>query len=407
MLALLGAAAALAIPAPAPASCQARLCYAEALEPFLDRLRAGQRAHIIQIGDSHTAGDMITNGWRTRLVSRYGSGGRGVLAAGRPYAGYLTFGVTASQSGGWSVQASFGPHWRPDGPLLGLSGFTQTARAAGETLSVAADTPDQEFDRITICAIAQPGGGTIAVRIGGAEEHWSLDAPVPTPACWSLNSALPVMSASVETLDAGIVSITSVGTFYRAGGVTLSNLGTVGAQLVHFGRTSDAMVETELHEYSPSLIVLAFGTNEGFATGLAMDAYEGLLRAQIARLRRLAGWEVPILLLGPPDAAARQPAGAGLAGACADGWAVPSGLAAVRERQLRVARAMHAAFWNWSAAMGGRCASTAWLMSDRMRGDHVHFTRSGGDRIGAMLDADIERALGFVPAADEGEEGRR
>ena len=36
-----------------------------------------------------------------------GSGGRGVLAAGRPYQGYLTWGVTASQSDGWTVNATF------------------------------------------------------------------------------------------------------------------------------------------------------------------------------------------------------------------------------------------------------------------------------------------------------------
>ena len=407
MLALLGAAAALANPAPEPAPCRARLCFAEALRPFLDRLRAGESVHIIQIGDSHTAGDMITNGWRTRLQARYGAGGRGVLAAGRPYAGYLTWGVTASQSGGWSANASFGPRYRPDGPALGLSGFTQTAEAAGETLSVAADSPDQEFDRIIVCAIARPGGGTIALRMGAAEEDWPLDAMMAEPACRTMDSDTPVGSASIATLDAGIVSITSFGTFRRTGGVALSNLGTVGAQLVHFGRASDAVVQAELAAYRPDLIVLAFGTNEGFSTGLAADAYETTLREQIARLRRLAGREVPILLLGPPDAAARRPAGAGLAGACGDGWAVPGGLAAVRERQQRVARAMRAAFWNWSAAMGGRCASTAWLMSDAMRGDHVHFTRSGGDRIGAMLDADIERALELMPAAEEDGEGRR
>src|SRR4051812_50113134 len=82
MLPLLGAAAALALQAPAQAPCHTRLCYPESLRPFLDKLRAGGWVHIIQIGDSHTAGDMITNGWRTRLQARYGFGGRGVLAAG-------------------------------------------------------------------------------------------------------------------------------------------------------------------------------------------------------------------------------------------------------------------------------------------------------------------------------------
>jgi lysophospholipase L1-like esterase len=406
MLSLLGAVA-LAIPAPDPARCNATLCYAEALQPFLGRLRAGEPVHIIQIGDSHTAGDMITNGWRTRLQARYGAGGRGVLAPGRPYAGYLTWGVTASQSGGWSANASFGGRYRADGTPVGLAGFTQTARAAGETLGVAADSPDQDFDRIILCAIAQPGGGRVILHMGAETESWALDAPAPAPACRTMDSDSPVLSAEITTEDARTVSITSFATFRRASGVVLSNLGVVGAQLAHFSRTSDAVVQAELAAYRPDLIVLAFGTNEGFSAGLALDAYEEALRTQIVRIRRLAGVEVPILLLGPPDAATRTPASAGLAGACGDGWAVPLGLEAVRARQQRVARAMHAAFWNWSAAMGGRCASSLWRFSDRMHGDHVHFTRSGGDRIGAMIDADIIRALELLPSTDGESGGRR
>jgi lysophospholipase L1-like esterase len=401
MLPLLGAAAALAIPASSPARCDGTLCYAEALRPFLDKLRAGDSVHIVQIGDSHTAGDMITNGWRTRLQARYGNGGRGVLAAGRPYAGYLTWGVTASQSGGWRANASFGPGFQADGPPIGLSGFTQTVQGADENLTVSADSPDQDFDRIVVCAIAQPGGGTILLDMGATVQIWPLEARVAQPVCQALDSDAPVGSASIKTQDAGIVSIASFGTFRRAGGVTLSNLGVVGAQLAHFARTDDALVRAELAAYRPDLIVLAFGTNEGFSPTLAADAYEAALRGQIARIRRLAGEAVPMLLLGPPDAAARLPAEAGLAGACGDGWSVPPGLDAVRRRQQRVAREMHAAFWNWSAAMGGRCASTRWRMSDEMRGDHVHFTRSGGDRIGAMLDADIARALELAPAPDD------
>lgn len=222
---------------------------------------------------------------------------------------------------------------------------------------------------------------------------------------WTATS--PVSSAAITTEDGGTVSITSFATFRRGGGVVLSNLGVVGAQLAHFSRTSDAVVQAELAAYHPDLVVLAFGTNEGFSAGLALDAYEDALRAQIARIRRLAGADVPILLLGPPDAAARIPASAGLAGACGDGWAVPLGLDAVRARQQRVARIMHAAFWNWSAAMGGRCASSLWRFSDQMRGDHVHFTRSGGDRIGAMIDADMIRALELLPSPDGERGGRR
>lgn len=398
MLALIGAIAASAsAQTPDPAACQGSLCNAAPLAPFLARLRAsrpddGAPLHIVQIGDSHTAGDMITSGWRTRLQARYGAGGRGVLAAGRPYQGYLTWGVTAAQSAGWSVNATFGGRYREDGPWLGISGFTQTARGAGEMLGLVTDTPDQNFDRIQVCAILQPGGGTVVLRMGEAAERWGLDAPRPAPACRAMDVDAPVAAASITTEDSGVVSITSFGTFRRQGGIVLSNLGVVGAQLVHFGRTSDAVVRAELAAYRPDLIVLAFGTNEGFAPGLDADGYEAALRAEVARIRRLAGADVPILLLGAPDAGTRQASLAGPDGDCGDGWFVPRLLGLVRERQRRVARELGLGFWDWSAAMGGRCAASRWRLAERMRGDHVHFTRDGGDRIGAMIDADLNRA---------------
>jgi hypothetical protein len=272
MRALLGAvAAALAMPAPAQAECAARLCYAASLTPFFERLRSGESVHILQIGDSHTAGDTITGPWRDRLQARHGAGGRGVLAAGRPYAGYRTRGVTATQSGGWRVRALFGRDWS-DGPPLGLAGFTQTASAPGETLTLAADRPDQAFDRIIVCALAGPGAGTVRLRMGEADERWPLDAPEAAPACRTMDSDLPVAAASIATEDDGPVSITSFAGFRRRGGAVLSNLGVVGAQLDHLGRTSDAVVAAELAAYRPDLIVLAFGTNEAGRDGGADPA---------------------------------------------------------------------------------------------------------------------------------------
>jgi lysophospholipase L1-like esterase len=394
MLALIGALA--AAQAPAPALCEAGPCSAGPLAPFLSRLRetrpgSGAPLHILQIGDSHTAGDMITQAWRRRLQARYGAGGRGVLAPGRPYPGYLTFGVTASQSGGWRTHAAFGDRYREGGAPLGLSGFTQTARQAGETLGLAADTLDSAFDRMTVCAIAGPGAATIALRLGGTEQSWALEAPLLSPSCRTIATDAPAAAASVTTLDEGVASITSIAVFRGQSGVVLSNLGVSGAQLAHFGRSDDGVVRAELAAYRPDLIVLAFGTNEGFSPGLTAAAYEAGLRAQIARLRRLAGGEVPILLLGPPDAATRDAGLADMRAGCGEGWHRPRLLAAVRERQRAVARELGVGFWDWQAAMGGRCAAHRWRRAGLMRGDHVHFTRAGGELIGAAIDADIER----------------
>ena len=299
-------------------------------------------------------------------------------AAGRPYQNYVTWNVTASQSGGWT--ANSWTNSAPASPALGLSGFTQTARAAGETIGLAADAPEHEFDRLVLCALAQPGGGTITVRVGGEERRWSLDAPRRLPACHAVDSAAPVASASVTTEDAGMVTITSLATFRRGGGAVLSNLGVIGAQLAHFGRSDEGVLRAELAAYRPDLIILAFGTNEGFDRRVSARDYEAGLRAQIARIRRLAGANVPILLVGAPDAATRDPAAAG--GDCGEGYYTPALLGEIRARQRAVARDLGLAFWDWEAAMGGRCAARAWhaRRPDARRPYPLHPRRRRPDR---------------------------
>ena len=376
------------------------LCSGSGLPTFVGKLhnaaRSGAPIHILQIGDSHTAGDMITNGYRTRLQAKYGNGGRGVLAAGRPYQGYITFGVTASETPGWVSNVIFGNRWRADGPALGLSGFTRTARRAGEWMAVTTDSPDFNFSRAIVCALTGPGQGAVAIRMGTQDQTWTLDAPAPGVECKTLTSAQPVSYASMTTLTEAPVSITSFGTFRSGGGVVVSNVGVVGAQLQHFGRTDDRVVRRELAAYHPDLIVLAYGTNEGFSPSLGGAEYEAELRQQVVRIRRLAGPNVPIMLLGAPDAASRS---ASMGASCGTGAFTPSLLGEVRSIQRRVARELGIGYWDWERAMGGRCASQAWLSQGLMRGDMVHFTREGGDRIGAMIFGDLERAPAAAPPA--------
>jgi lysophospholipase L1-like esterase len=387
-------------PNPAWDGCGERLCYAENLEPFFERLAgsspdSGRPVHIIQIGDSHTAGDMITNGWREELQRRYGHGGRGVLAAGRPYAGYLTWGVTASQTAGWEVNSIFGRGYANYGRPLGISGFSQTVRAEGESLGVTADTPDQAFDRITVCAITEPGAGTITLRLGFATERWELDAPQRETQCRTMDSDYPQLGASLRTEDDRVVTITSFATMKREGGVVLSNLGVSGSQLVHQGRSTDAVAQAELRTYAPDLLVIAFGTNEGFSQQLTPSEFEATLRAQVTRFRQFMGRDVPILLIGAPDAETRNRGLAdnfGAPVACEGGWYTPTLLGELRARQRRVAQEMGLAFWDWNAAMGGRCSAVDWRNRELMRGDHVHFNQDGGARIGRMIFADLERA---------------
>jgi lysophospholipase L1-like esterase len=383
------------------------LVNARALAPFLAKLTQAAAStpplSIVQIGDSHTAGDMFTNGWRKRWQAEYGSGGRGTSAVGRPYQGYLTWGVTARQSPEWMTNALFGKARVANGALLGLSGFTATAAHAGAWLQLRADGPDFTFDQFGLCGLTGPNQGSVRITLTpvspGAVQTTSLysfAAAVPGSACFNLAAPTPSSAAAITTLDDRPVQLTSWSSTRSAGGVIVSNLGVVGARLAHFTRNDDQVLALELRQARPDLLVVAFGTNEGFDPSLKLDEAETVLRTQIARLRRLIGHDVPILLIGPPDAASNRPEVAlpGMAETvnCGSGWYVPGNLARVRQLQIRLAQTLNLGFWDWQSAMGGPCSTMAWVAQGLQRGDHVHFTVDGGRLMGNALAADLDRA---------------
>lgn len=413
--------------------CRAGICDPERIASFLQKLRNSRRSgppvRIMQIGDSHTAGDQITGSWRTLLQTRYGSGGRGTMAPGRPYQGYLTRGITARQSEGWSTSGIFGLAYAGSGaPPIGLTGYTLSSMTIGSSMTLSADA-NELFDRFTVCAMRGPGRGTVVLTIGSARTEWDLLDDHVHPDCKSVETEGTTSAAGV-TVVAGPVALTSWSTERRrSGGIVLSNLGTVGAQLVHFDRTDETVVSREFAEYAPDLIVLAFGTNEAFKPNLTTAEYGSMLRSGIRRIQRLAPG-VPILMLGAPDSATKQPAlqwsVSGNNGGCrtngplvvaneafaptsntnaGNAWQPTKPLDVVQTVGRSVARELGVAYWDWSRRMGGPCTADAWTrrLPPLMRGDHVHFTASGGTVIAGLLEEDLDAALAAVDDAVMGE----
>lgn len=430
------------------------LAQGETLRPFFAKLaHAGTRpVHILQIGDSHTAGDAISGAWRDLLQQRYGSAGRGVLAPGRPFDGYITHGITVTMSPGWKIAGDFGSVWSMPSPPLGLSAYTLTSQTDGASMALLAD-PNEAFDRFTVCAIVKPGAGTLTLHAGSESTSFNLASTTERPECRTMKLAQPTTTADLSVAG-GPATLTSWATFRDEGGVALSNLGVVGSQLIHWARTDDAVLAEELTNYRPDLIVLAFGTNEGFSPRVNDFEYEVTLRAQIGRIRRLAG-NVPILLLGAPDALSRRaemranttsgdsapdcgvpqlgyadqskPAQPGVietimtrlknsmgmgddqppaarpapppapvaTGTSKGPLFPPAGLKVVRDVQRRVAAQLNVAFWDWEARLGGRCYADVWVHANPplMRGDYVHYTTAGGKEAAQRLQSDLDRAM--------------
>lgn len=410
-----------------PAGQASGLENAQALAPFfaaLKSLDSGARAtpvQVLQIGDSHTAGDNISGAVRARFQARFGGGGRGVMAAGVPYPSVSQRQVNVMQSDGWRQEPSF-----PTGyGRFGLSGFRLTSTQDGATIDLAAD-PEALFDHFAFCAQGGPGAGALGIDGGEVHETIDLKAPAQGTICWSTDFAGPQARLTLTARGGAPVTLLSYDTWRRTKGVVWSALGVVGARLSDFAQRDSAVMASELAAYPPDLVVLAFGTNDGFEPAVDPDAYEQQVRAQIRRLKDLAPGAA-ILVLGAPDASRSRP-DIKLDGVQNKGfdcapltdaeradydnlvatkspalarWYEPPNLSVVREAQRRAALAEGAAFWDWSARMGGPCSSH-WLSrpeQDLMRGDHIHFRSEGGDWIAGLLTGDLLAAYDATRSA--------
>lgn len=382
--------------------CPGGVCQPEALAGVFAALagtEAGTRdrpVHILQIGDSHTAGDRITGKLRVDLQRRFGRAGRGVLPPGVPYDGYAPYQVTVGQRG-WVIEnAPLQPPAGAPAPRTGLAG----TRATGVRDAMMGFDLEPGFEATTlgVCGRGAANGSPLIVEAGGVGRELDLGGG-RDEVCRDL--PLPGGARSVRLVARGEgVVIDSVRLDGAARGVTVSNLGRVGASLRDLAVRDEATVAAELAAWRPDLIVLAFGINDGFDDGLDPAAYEALLRGQVARLRRLAPG-ASLLLLGAPDGLR-----SGATGGCsADGQrAPPPKLAVVRDVQRRVAADLGVALWDWHGRMGGDCSADRLALGAEplMRGDRVHFTSAGADWIGGILSGDLTGAYDRWKAVGQG-----
>ncbi|MCG2662368.1 MULTISPECIES: GDSL-type esterase/lipase family protein [Brevundimonas] len=375
------------MPAPAPGApvCADGICGVEALEGVFAALaatEAGTRdrpVHILQIGDSHTAGDRITGALRARMQARFGAGGRGVLPPGVPYAGYgpMQVEVTARD---WPMRTDvLARGVMPIG--VGLSGGEADVRD-GATMTITAES-NGAFDQVQICGEAWQADGELTLTAGAETQTMGFavrEDEVWQPECQTATFDKP--QTQIDIRPTGRLKLYDLRLTRRAAGVQVSNLGVVGATMQDLALRDSSIAWLELAAWMPDLIILAFGVNEGFAPNLDPREYELWLRQALMVVRSM---DAPVLILGAPEGL--KP---GTGGPCG-GRSAPEALAVVRDVQRRVAGETGVAFWDWYGRMGGDCSAErlATLPEPYMRPDRVHFTSIGAEWIGGVLSEDL------------------
>ncbi len=386
-------------PAPPPAAATPRLASPAALAPFFSALAALEQhpaphpVRIIQIGDSHTANDSFSGHLRELLQQRFGAAGRGWLPAGIPYKYYRPRLVSVSESG-WR---HFKPNDREPGLAFGLDAVDAESAPRDAVMTIES-TDTAGFDRFAAEYLTQPGGSAFTVQVDDAPPvRVSTAAAQSAIARFELPLDRPARRVEVRAAGKPPVVLLGWAVERHEPGIIYENHGTIGATADLLAQMTPEAVGYEFSVRQPALLVVAFGTNEGFDDNLDLERYASRYHSAVASLQRqVAG--VPILIIGPPDGNRVAHDCKPLASRCgSEGdctWREPSKLAGVRDIERRIAANHGWAYWDWFAAMGGICSIDRMANADPPLAmpDHVHLSRAGYEGVADTLFGDLMNA---------------
>ncbi|MBF7695367.1 SGNH/GDSL hydrolase family protein [Acinetobacter rathckeae] len=343
-------------------------------EPNMAKLQhalQAKTANIIQLGDSHTAADLMTGSLRDRLQQQLGNGGMGW---GMPM--YFT-GQRLSLYGydnmGWQAVSSRTEH----NANYSLGGLLAVPKTMGATLTIKAKQPESE--QYIMVSIRQGASDAPLAITDAMGKQMAIEAPIKNNT-WQFaqfNATLPFTVTAHSATDTAIAGWWAKNA--NGQGVVVSALGINGSELSQWDRWNTTAWQQELKHIAPDLVILAYGTNEAYNDHLDVAQTKQVLIERIQQIRQ-ASPSTAILIVSAPESLKSTAGECGIR---------PINLTAVQEMQKQVAQTEHTLFWSWQQAMGGQCSMKKWIAQGLGRGDGVHFTASGYQQLGQALATDI------------------
>lgn len=352
-------------------SCSVQDASASPVENFGQDLQGLKKAfeqkklHVVQLGDSHTAGDYLTEQLRKRLQQDIGDGGLGfaypMAVKGQRVARH---GYSGS---GWQLSNS---RFDKNGDYA-LGGMTATSTGSSGRLTVTSQYYNNDSQQARIVVNGQSGQ---SIKV--SDSNGVRNLPLSKNG-WQTVSTPIVFPYSVQA-EAG----TKVGGAWinRPTGGTVSALGINGATQSYWQRWRPEL-EQDLAASQADLVILAYGTNEAFQ-GSANNQKQ-ITKDAIAKVRQGLP-NASILVLGAPESLKST------SGSC--GTRAPS-LDTVQAQLRQAAQESGVLYWSWEDAMGGRCSMKSWISQGLGASDGVHFTRSGYERTANSLYSDLKQLL--------------
>lgn len=342
-----------------------------------------EHVRVLWLGDSHTAADYMTGAFRRRLGERYGVGGPGLVRLG--VGAYRHAGVRLVREGRFRVEPTPPSSRSPEADaalgFMGMRSIPVDARARIEARIDARFVSDPVRYEVLFDL---PTGAHFRVRLGKQSTLVSSKTAVRRVP----NSPLLRLRFEAPASD-GLEIDRIVGTprFYGViaeganPGVVVDTSGIDGARFATALAWNADVLAAEVGARRPDLFVLAYGTNEAF-DARRVDAYANEVSELVSRLRRGAP-DADCLILGPPDSA------------LPDYSSLPR-VVEIEAVLARTAAKLGCASYSLRESMGGTGSFLRWLKEapPLARGDRIHFTPLGYERMGETLADHVMAGMG-------------
>lgn len=327
----------------------------------LARNRQG-KFRIMQIGDSHTAGDYFSDAARRTLQNALGNGGIGWFQPNQ-IKGNRNAQVAFS---GWATNNS--RFEKGDFPLGGVITYS----AGGGALKISPRR--EEFQISELRLIARSDNSQTPLQISDANGGlYHLVAERNQTSRWhyfNLQATPPISIVdSNNAWTLGPISIEN-----RKSGISYSSMGIIGAQINEFDKWRPAWIE-DLNYSNADLVILAFGTNEAYSNSADVNKISMEWERLVAMVRKALP-NAGILIIGAPESLKNTQGECGTR---------PVHLSQVQMMQEQIAKRNGLLFWSWQQAMGGKCTMKSWINRGLAGKDGVHFSQAGYEAIGEKL----------------------
>jgi len=387
------------------------LDHPEALRRFfatLEDLEKGQRSEdvrVVQFGDSHTAADYQTGPLRRKLQHRFGDGGRGFISVGRPLKAYTQEGVQLNGMTGWTPERGR----FAKGKFLGDGryGLVGVSIATSQRGARAYSDLTAQSARLELAYLEGPHGGSVDLLVDGTRvQRVKTAASEPRSAYVSLDVTEGPHRFELAAVGDGNVRVFGLALDRPKIGITLDALGVNGARAGDLLRLGEEHFSGELRHRAPSLVVLAYGTNES-SDAVPLEVYERQIVDVLGRVARAVP-TASCLILGPPDRATKHreimPAASGGVAVAQTVWSTPARLIEVAAMERKIAAAAGCAYFSQLDAMGGPGSIAGWAMEAPPRAmlDRTHLSRQGYSELGEAFADELLRAYDTYRSAAPG-----